>query len=154
MKVEQLLKTIELWRVANPPKVVVSKGTMLTECIQMMKERRTGACLVVENNKLCGIFTERDVLKKVHLNRVSLKESVDSFMTANPKTLPKNTALGKAIQELIQGGFRHLPVVDDNNRPIGMVFVRGIVDYIAEHFPNEVYNLPPEMQTFTSQEGA
>lgn len=152
--VEELLKTIELWRVANPPKVVVQKGTKISKCIQMMKEKRTGACLVVENEKLCGIFTERDVLKKIHQQKISLSELVENYMTPNPKTLPGNTTLGKAIHDLVQGSFRHLPVVNNENKPIGMIFVRGIVDYIAEHFPNEVYNLPPKIQTFTNQEGA
>ncbi len=45
------------------------------------------------------------------------------------------------------GGYRHLPVVDENNRPTGVLSVKRIIHYLAEHYPTAVYNLPPESGT-------
>jgi CBS domain-containing protein len=42
------------------------------------------------------------------------------------------------------GGFRHVPLVDSDGRPVGILSVKDIVDYLAEHFPREVLNIPPE----------
>jgi CBS domain-containing protein len=42
------------------------------------------------------------------------------------------------------GGYRHVPLVDGGGRPVGVVSVKDIVDYLVEHFPREVLNIPPE----------
>ena len=61
----------------------------------------------------------------------------------------------QTIRRMEQGGYRHLPVVDEANRPVGILSVRRIVHYLVEHFPSTVYNLPPDPRTFPQErEGA
>jgi hypothetical protein len=56
---------------------------------------------------------------------------------------------------MAEGGYRHLPIVDDQHRPTGVVAVHGIVHYLVDHFPNTVYNLPPDPKASTrDREGA
>ncbi len=63
--------------------------------------------------------------------------------------------MAAAIRTMSVGGYRRLPVVDDQNRPVGMVNVADIVHYLCEHFPQAVYNLPPESQpAMHGREGA
>jgi CBS domain-containing protein len=45
-----------------------------------------------------------------------------------------------------EGGYRHLPVVDERERPVGILSVKRIIRYLVEHFPTTVYNLPPDPQ--------
>jgi CBS-domain-containing membrane protein len=52
------------------------------------------------------------------------------------------------------GGHRHLPVVDETGRPVGMVSAKGVVHYLVEHYPAAVYNQPPPGQVPDSPEGA
>ena len=58
-----------------------------------------------------------------------------------------------ALNRMAVGGFRHVPVVDAQRRPVGMVSVRGIVEVLADFFPEEVYNLPPEPTEFLPMYG-
>ena len=52
--------------------------------------------------------------------------------------------IGAAVRRMEEGGYRHLPVVDDVGRPVGVLSVKRIVHYLVEHFPATIYNLPPD----------
>ena len=52
--------------------------------------------------------------------------------------------MGPAIETMSEGGYRHLPIVDDSGVPTGVAAVRGIVHYLVDHFPETIYTLPPE----------
>jgi CBS domain-containing protein len=56
---------------------------------------------------------------------------------------------------MAEGGYRHLPIVDEDGVPQGVLAVRGIVHYLVDHFPNTVYNLPPDpSKSFIARDGA
>ena len=73
-------------------------------------------------------------------------------MSSPPATIPATATVGEAIRTMAEGGYRHLPMVDDEGRPTGVVAVHGIVHYLVDHFPATVYNLPPNPND--SHEGA
>ena len=76
-------------------------------------------------------------------------------MSSEPVTIPSGTTVGEAIRKMAQGGYRRLPIIDDGGRPEGVLKVSGIVRYLVEHFPESVYNLPPEPRPTTQErEGA
>jgi CBS domain-containing protein len=125
--------------------VAVPPGTTIGEAARIMKEHRVGCVLVEERGKLLGIFTERDILTKlVGTGYDPAKVQVDGVMTRNPETLTPDDPIAFALQRMSVGGFRHLPLVDRDGRPVGILSVKDIVDYLAEHFPREVLNIPPE----------
>jgi CBS domain-containing protein len=110
-----------------------------------MKDHRMGCLLVEDGGKLIGIFTERDILTKlVGTGYDPGKVSVDGVMTRNPETLTPEDPIAFALQLMSVGGFRHVPLVDSEGRPVGILSVKDIVDYLAEHFPREILNIPPE----------
>lgn len=126
------------------PAVVVEPGTSLKQCIDTMLARRFGCLLVVKNNKLKGIFTERDVLLKIAGEKVDLaKAKVDDYMTLNPATLTMNDPIISALRLMQEGGYRHICIVNDKNEPASVLSIRDIVHYIVEFFPQDVLNLPP-----------
>lgn len=102
-----------------------------------------GALLICEGSKLVGIFTERDALKQMAAG-ANLKRPVREIMSTEPVTIPNSATVGQAIRAMAEGNFRHLPIVDSEHKPKGVVAVHGIVHYLVDHFPETVYNLHPD----------
>jgi signal-transduction protein with cAMP-binding, CBS, and nucleotidyltransferase domain len=125
--------------------VAIPPGTTIGEAARVMKEYRVGCVLVEHGGKLLGIFTERDILTKlVGTGYDPAKVQVDGVMTRDPETLTPDDPIAFALQRMSVGGFRHVPLVDLKGHPVGILSVKDIVDYLAEHFPREVLNIPPE----------
>jgi len=126
---------------------VVPRDTLVKHAVKLMREQRTGCLLVTENDRLVGIFTERDVARKVVCADLNLKEDVvGDYMTTNPETLPPDAPIAFALNLMAIGGFRHVPLVDEDNKPQGFVSVRDIVNYIGDYYSRELLNLPPKPQ--------
>lgn len=129
-----------------PPRCV-TRETSVAEAIRLMQEHHVGCVLVQEAGRLVGIFTERDVLNKVAGSiHDPAQTTVATVMTADPEALPEDAPISFALNLMSDGGFRHLPLVDEAERPIGMLSVKHVVNYLAELFPEEVLNLPPRPQ--------
>ena len=86
---------------------------------------------------------------------------VFSQTPVNPDRLPNPVAVRAkdpirlAVRRMEQGGYRHLPVLDETDRPVGVLSVRAIVRYLVEHFPGAVHNLPPDPRAWpTEPDGA
>ena len=69
---------------------------------------------------------------------------VAECMTPNPVAVHPKEPIAAAVRTHGRGGYRHLPVVDEAGRPVGVLSVKRIVHYLVEHFPGTVYNLPPD----------
>jgi CBS domain-containing protein len=122
----------------------VTRETKVAEAIRLMQEHHVGCVLVQEVGRLVGIFTERDVLNKtVGSAHDPTRTAVETVMTADPEALPVDAPISFALNLMGEGGFRHLPLVDEAHRPVGMLSVKHIVRYLVDLFPEEVLNLPP-----------
>ncbi|OGB96954.1 MAG: hypothetical protein A3G35_00505 [candidate division NC10 bacterium RIFCSPLOWO2_12_FULL_66_18] len=125
--------------------VAIPLGTTIGEAVRVMKEHRIGCIMVEDRGKLVGIFTERDILTKlVGTGYDPAKVRVDGVMTRDPETLTLDDPIAFAMQLMSVGGFRHVPLVDADRRTVGILSVKDIVDYLVEHFPRDVLNIPPE----------
>ncbi|GIW95774.1 MAG: hypothetical protein KatS3mg110_3815 [Pirellulaceae bacterium] len=128
--------------------VCVSEQATLREVLSLLRRLGRGCALVCQEQKLVGIFTERDALRLLALlgagNVQLLDQPIRSLMVPNPVTIRKDATVAEAIRRMSQGGYRRLPVVDGNGTPVGVMKVSGILHYFAEHFPKYVYTLPPE----------
>ena len=69
-------------------------------------------------------------------------------MTPHPITVGPKDPVRTAIRRMQKGGYRHLPVVDENGRPVGILSARRVVHYLVEHFPALVFNQPPDPNQF------
>ena len=117
----------------NPksPHVVAPKAS-IREVIDIMVEHSIGCVLVVEDGQIQGVFTERDAVLKLNTDYQSMLERpVDEFMTPNPQTLAPDAKIAFAIQRMDQGGYRHLPIVDAQGTPVGVISVRDILAYLT-----------------------
>ncbi len=137
----------------KPPLCVDVEATV-ADAVAALNEAGRGGAIVVENGRVVGVFTERDVLQMIAAGE-SLDQPLRSKMTPNPVTVRKSDTVGRAIELMATGGYRRLPIVDDDHRPIGTVTVSGILHYLVEHFPTIVYTLPPRPHhTLQEREGA
>lgn len=133
----------------------LEKEVSLKEVFRKMHQAGTGCVLLLEEKKIVGIFTERDAMSRVAGRKLDLQTSVESVMTRDPKVLRRGSSVAEAIHCMNQGPYRHLPILDDQGDVFGVVSVRDIIDYLAEHFPYEVYNLPPNPHQISEEsEGA
>ncbi|HVT27272.1 MAG TPA: CBS domain-containing protein [Lacipirellulaceae bacterium] len=122
--------------------------------LQLLRAQRTGAVLICEGTRLVGILTERDALK-VMASGADLSTPVRDIMSSPPATIACNATVGEAIRRMSEGGYRHLPIVDKDHKPTGVLAVHGIVHYLVDHFPETVYNLPPDPKSAPrAREGA
>lgn len=138
------------------PPIAVPPGAALREAIDRMNGAHAGCVLVVERERLVGILTERDLLTKVVGTGVDLDSSrVDQFMTPDPETLGLDDRASYALNKMSVGGFRHIPLVDEDGAPVGVVSMRNVVDYMVDFFRTEVLNLPPAPPAeFSERDGA
>lgn len=126
----------------------------VADAVKLMREKRVGCVLVCEQRLIVGIFTERDLLRRVLSKGKSLDTPMQECMTPDPVTVHPKDSISSAIKHMQKGGYRHLPVVIDE-KPVGILSVKRIVHYLVEHFPTMVYNLPPHPQpTQPKREGA
>ncbi len=77
-----------------------------------------------------------------------------SLMSDRPVTIGLNEALAEALRAMVEGGYRHIPVVDDDGRQVGLLSSRVILRFIADQYPESVLNLPPRLhQVMSRSEG-
>lgn len=113
------------------------------QVLQLLRAQRTGAALICEGTKLVGILTERDALKLM-ASGADFSQPVRNVMSSPPTTIASTATVADAIRVMSEGGYRHLPIIDPDGKPTGVIAVHGIVHYLVDHFPETVYNLPPD----------
>ena len=123
--------------------LIVEPTVATSEVLRLLQMQRAGSVLICRGETLLGIFTERDALKLMAA-RADLTRPIETVMTSKPATVPPTASIGDAIGVMARGGYRRLPIVDDSNRLLGVIKVSNIVSYFVEHFPQAVFNLPPQ----------
>jgi CBS domain-containing protein len=124
--------------------VTVPADASIGEAIRIMLDKGIGALLVVaDGGAIAGIFTERDVMRRVAASGVDHSRPVSEVMTADPETLAPDDGVAFALNRMVVQGYRHIPIVDGQN-PLGILSVRDVVRYIVSLMPARVLNLPPE----------
>ncbi len=123
----------------------VAPGDKASSALDLMASKNVGAVIVVEKGKVVGIFSERDALRK-GLYKGGLDKPVSDFMTANPDCLTPDDSIALAMNRMGVGGYRHVPLIDPQHRPVGMLVMRDVVRYILLFFPAEALNVPPHSE--------
>lgn len=138
-----------------PAPVLVSTGTTIADAVNQIQKHSVGCVLIMKNKKLAGILTERDILLKITGKGLDFStETVDQYMTKNPEYLKIEDSVAYALNKMTVGGFRHVPILDEDKHPAGLVSIVDIVRHISEYFGDEVFNLPakPQRKGFSNPE--
>ena len=132
-------------RALEPRKAVaIPESTPVKDAMRLMLEREIGAVLVEREGRAVGIFTERDVLCRVVLPGLDHSRPVRDVMTQDPETLGLDDGIAFALNKMIVRGYRHVPIVDSEGRPLAVLSLREVVSFVVELLPGRVLNLPPD----------
>lgn len=130
---------------------VVESGTPVRDTLARMRAEEGRLALVARGSELLGIFTERDVLRRVVGNPAALDGPVDAVMTAQPMTVSPDTSAAEALWKMDDNHFRNLPVVDDDGQILGAMTYAAIIRYLAARYPVQVLNRPLRPEQFPSK---
>lgn len=139
---------LTLGEMQHTPFLSVPPYMPIEDVVEKMNREHVSAALVIDDGKVLGIFTERDVLSRVISRIDGLFAPVSEMMTADPDVLSEHTVLSAALRALAVGGYHHLPVVNDDGLPVALVSLQTIIAFLADSFPNEILNAPPERESF------
>lgn len=155
MDIEEVLREETVKRIGYDETLEVAPQTPIREVIGEMRRQQAGAALVCDSGRLVGLFTERDLLRFLTTDQADLSVPVSDRMTRDPVCVGQEESVASAICRMQEGGFRRLPVVDKDRVACGMLSVKQIVRFIADHFPAAIFNIPPQPGRFASEcEGA
>jgi len=135
--------TVEVLAPAEP--ICLREAATVGDAAQRMVQVRQAAVLVVDAaGRLAGIFTERDLLTRVIGRGLDPKgTALSAVMTPNPEVLSLRDRVAYAVHCMSVAGYRTVPLVDRDRKPIGIVTVSDVIRWLASHFPATVLNLPP-----------
>jgi CBS domain-containing protein len=105
--------------------ITVSPATSVAEAATVMGGKHVGSALVMDGGRLAGIFTERDIVRALGEHFDAAGHPVSSWMTPKPITVGPESPTDEALDMMLSGGFRHLPVVD-GQQVVGMLSLRDI----------------------------
>jgi CBS domain-containing protein len=143
--IEEVLRETRIFQILRPKLVTLLPDATLKEALDLMHREKAGYVVVADEHlRVVGMFTERDVLMKVLKKGVGLDEPVLKYMTSNPKTLTKTHTIGEALDYMKEHNVRHIPLADELGQMNGVLSIRTVVNFLAELFPTEVFNLPPK----------
>ena len=127
----------------NPPTPICLPLTAtVKDGLTMLKEKPIGCILLTDpGGKLGGIFTERDVVKKMVLSQVPPTAALSEYITKDPQTIEMTTPIAFVLQMMSEGGFRHVPIIDDGGFPVGIVSIKDIVDYVVRSIRQDLHPL-------------
>jgi CBS domain-containing protein len=144
-RIRGTLLTARLNELSLRAPIMVDAEATVVMAVNAMNEQRTGCVLVQKAGKMVGIFSERDVLTRVIFRNNNSTMTVESVMTKDPETLDTTQTVACALNKMSVGGYRHIPVMD-KGKPVAVVSIRDLVDFLVELFPEKVLNVPPSSQ--------
>ncbi len=155
MELARNLRVDSVSRLRPTPPLHVTPQQPVAAAVALMRQHRVGCILVCDAGRLVGLFTERDLMRRVLAAGRPLSVKVADVMTPDPVVVAPKESIRAAVSRMEEGGYRHLPVVDDAGRPLGILSVKRIVHYLVEHFPSTIHNQPPDPNQFPPRaEGA
>ena len=128
----------------SAPLCLPATATVHEAITKMLANRRAAVVIVDGGGRLIGIFTERDVLTRVvGQSRDVQRTTLAEVMTRDPEALSPQDRICYAVNRMNNAGYRTVPLVDAERRPIGIVTISDVVKWLAEIFPEAVLNLRP-----------
>ena len=147
--VESQLLTVPISQLDLADYCIVTADTTVRETVEQMRELHQNCAMIIgKGTHIVGILTDRDVLKRVVTHPETWDQAVETVMTEAPDTIRASATAGEALHMMEDGHYRNVPVVNDKGVIRGNVTYYAILKYLTDHFPEAVYNLPPDPTNF------
>jgi len=121
----------------------VEIGISVRRTIEQMRADKSTCAIITDQGALVGIFTEHDILTKIVDDPETWILPIDDFITPSPLTVKATDRVRSALALMEQNHFRNVPVLGEDGQVIGNLTHRAIIKYLADQFPETVYNQPP-----------
>jgi 2-oxoglutarate ferredoxin oxidoreductase subunit beta len=122
-----------------PDPEIITPETSLKDALKTMVDKHAACLLVTDNGgDVKGILVEGDIFNKIAGKDIDMvNTSVEGYMTPNPTTMRSSDSIGHALHMMALHGFRHIPVVDDNDRPISVASFKAGLQFIVQLYSEE-----------------
>ena len=150
-RIEEVLRRDSIRSMRIQPVATTPASARLHDVVAAMQKSRVAAVMVSENDRVVGIFTERDLLNRIVGLALNDHLTIGDVMTPEPRTLSPDDRIADAIRLMTERGYRHVPLVDDKGKGVGLISARDVVEFVARHYPKEVLNLPPDLNQVMRQ---
>ena len=150
MKIERSLRELEVLALELQPPLILESTRCVADVIEAMCRQDLGYALLETAGRLAGIITERDVFLSVLGKDSILGESVARHMTVDPARVYARDPVWSVISMMHTGGFRQVPVVDDEDRILACIRHKDIAGYLVSRYATHVLNLPPDPEQVAS----
>ncbi len=155
MPLEQSLHEVEVLALELVPPVIQDVSTPVHQVMDRMREQNAGCALITRDGKLAGIFTERDVMRRILPDETSLTQPISKWMTPDPVSVAEDAPVSDVILKMCGGGFRRMVVRGADGEIAGCVRHKDVIAYLAGYHADRILNLPPDPdQVATSRHGA
>jgi CBS domain-containing protein len=126
------------------PAITLERSATVRDAVTAMQQAQISCVLVVDQGRLAGLFTERDVVTKVVAQEIDIDHvQMQEVMHHHPDSLGMEDELVYALHQMSLGEYRPLPVVDEQRRPVALVSMQDIIGYLLAFLPQEGFNFPP-----------
>ena len=132
-ELERVLCETEISGMPIKPMACVEIGATVQDALDMMARCDCSCVVILEAGKAVGIFSARDVLDKVAEDADVRVKPVTDVMTENPRTVYESDCPAKALNLMAVGGFRHIPVIDADDKVVGILGPRRTTRFLQEH---------------------
>lgn len=134
---------MNILQLCDPEAAAVPVEATAADAIRKMLDHHVGAVGVVDGEgRVAGIFTERDVLRKLSLSRLDPEATpVRDLMTTPVEMATQETGPGEAMATMVERHFRHLPVVDSNSKLLGILSIRNLLEWRIDALTQELDSL-------------
>lgn len=130
---------MDLLKIASVPAATVSPNATVLDAVHLMNDQKVGAVAVANDDVLAGIFTERDLMIRVVLQGKDPKTTpVGDVMTGECISAKQDMSMGEALQIMTEKHFRHLPVVDNDDKVLGLLSIRNLLHQRVDKLSQEL----------------
>jgi CBS domain-containing protein/ribosomal protein L40E len=127
----ELIRQLRELRLSRPS--TIARSATVRDAVSALKTDPNGAVVIVDGDAVVGIFTDRDVLKRIAGEPARMDEPIDRYMTHDPVVLRDTDSMAAALNKMGDGGFRHIPTVQDG-RLAGIVTGRNVMQWLLGRY--------------------
>jgi CBS domain-containing protein len=154
LALDKILNEKRIADVVNLRLIQAPSDTSIKEAVELMRKESSAYIVVTDDTRVVGMMTETDVCRKILNHAVDWTAPLKDYMTPTPVVLRPDDTVAKAIALMAEQNVYHIPLIDERQRLVGVLSVRTLIRFLAEFYPSEIYNLPPDPhQLARSEEG-
>ena len=119
--------------IKHQPQATIDPSASVASAIHKLAAGHVACLLVAEDDRLVGVFTDREVLNKVATDQDAMEKPVGEYMTSDPVFVYEDDPAAAALCVMAVSGYRHVPVVDNDLRIKGIISPKRVTEFLSQH---------------------